>query len=125
MGIIQGRPNRKASGGKYVSYRGKRKNERGNRPVLTKIGEKKSRTHRVRGGTEKYSLLSTQIANVYDPKTKKYSKAAIKTVVENPANRHYVRRNIITKGTVIDTEKGKAKVTNRPGQENTINAVLI
>ena len=46
-------------------------------------------------------------------------------VVENPANRHFVRRNIMTKGTVIETEKGKARITSRPGQDGTINAVLI
>jgi len=58
-------------------------------------------------------------------RTKKYSKVKIKNVVENPANRHFVRRNILTKGTVVDTDKGKAKITNRPGQEGSINAVLV
>ena len=33
------------------------------------------------------------------------------------ANRHYVRRNILTKGTVITTDKGNAVITSRPGQE--------
>ncbi|MBS3163365.1 30S ribosomal protein S8e, partial [Candidatus Woesearchaeota archaeon] len=51
--------------------------------------------------------------------------AKIKTILENPANRHYVRRNIITKGSVIDTDLGKARVTNKPGQEGAINAILI
>ena len=69
--------------------------------------------------------MKIEVANLLDQKTKKYSKVKIKSVVESPSNRHYVRRNIITKGTVIDTEKGKAKVTSRPGQDGTINAVLI
>jgi small subunit ribosomal protein S8e len=45
--------------------------------------------------------------------------------VENPANPHYVRRNIITKGAVIKTELGNAKVTSRPGQDGVVNAALI
>ena len=55
----------------------------------------------------------------------KIEKLKITAVVENPANRHFVRRNIITKGTVIETEKGKARITSRPGQEGVINAILI
>ena len=63
--------------------------------------------------------------SLYDPKAKKCSKATIKNVSGNPANRHFVRRNIITKGAVVETDKGKARITSRPGQEGTINAVLI
>jgi len=36
-----------------------------------------------------------------------------------------VRRNIITKGAVIKTEKGPARVTSRPGQHGIINAILL
>jgi small subunit ribosomal protein S8e len=32
---------------------------------------------------------------------------------------------VITKGAVLDTDAGKARVTNRPGQEGMIHAVLI
>ena len=46
-------------------------------------------------------------------------------VVENPANRHYIRRNILTRGTIIKTEKGNARITSRPGQDGVVNAVLI
>ena len=49
----------------------------------------------------------------------------MKTVSENTADRHFVRHNIITKGAIVMTSKGKAKVTNRPGQEGIINAVLV
>ncbi|MEK6848627.1 MAG: 30S ribosomal protein S8e, partial [Nanoarchaeota archaeon] len=42
-----------------------------------------------------------------------------------PANRHFIRRNIMTKGSVIDTELGKARITSRPGQDGVVNAVLI
>ena len=80
---------------------------------------------RARSNIRKVRTLSTETANLYDPKEKKYSQVKIKSVLDNPANKHYVRRNIMTKGTVIDTEKGKAKITSRPGQDGVINAVLI
>ena len=46
-------------------------------------------------------------------------------MVKNPANVDYDRRGIITKGTIIETSLGTAKVTSRPGQNGIINAVLI
>jgi small subunit ribosomal protein S8e len=35
------------------------------------------------------------------------------------------RRAIITKGAIIETSKGNARVTSRPGQCGIINAVLL
>ncbi len=77
------------------------------------------------GGNFKKNLFSADAANLYDPKARKYVQAKIKTITENPANRNFVRRNIITKGCVIETDLGKAKVTSRPGQHGIVNAVLI
>lgn len=125
MAIQQFRSKRKASSGRYHDHRKKRKIDLGSTPTLTKIGAVKKKSDRTLGANIKKRLLQAEIANVMNPKTKKVVHAKIKSVVENPANRHYVRRNIITKGTIIDTDKGKAKVTSRPGQEATINAVLV
>ena len=75
------------------------------------------------GGIRKRALLSCDEVNVFDGK--KYHKVKIMNVVDNKANRHFVRRNIMTKGAVIKTEIGDAKITSRPGQEGAINAVLI
>ena len=52
-------------------------------------------------------------------------KATIKMVVENKANKDFVRMNILTKGAIIETDLGKARIINRPGQEPQINAVLV
>lgn len=123
--ITQSRSRRKPSGGRYKSFRDKRLHERASHATLTKLGERNVRSIRTRGGNVKARLLLTNIANVYDSKAKKFMKTKIVTITENPANRNYVRRNIITRGTVIETEAGKARVTNRPGQEGAINAVLI
>ena len=63
--------------------------------------------------------------NFLDPKSKAFKVVKIKTVVDSPANSNYVRRNILTKGTIIDTELGKARITSKPGQDSAVNAVLI
>jgi small subunit ribosomal protein S8e len=123
--ISQERSLRKPSGGRYKAI-GKRKLKNAGRlPAYTGLGERKIVVKRVRGGNNKVQLQRTNIANVFDPKTKQYKQAKIKTIVENPANRHFVRRNIMTKGTVIETDIGKARITSRPGQDGVVNAVLV
>jgi len=126
MVVVQrGRAKKKPTGGRYKLARSKRKHEIGRRPTLTKLGKHKVHATRTKGGQKKMKLLDAQFANVYDPKNQKFSKSAIKNVEKSPANRHFVRRNIIVKGTIIETDAGKAKVTSRPGQSGTVNAVLI
>jgi small subunit ribosomal protein S8e len=125
MAIWKFRSKRKVSGGKYNKIRDKRKSEIGREPALTTIGETKKSEVRMIGGEKKVYLLRHKSANVYDPKTKKFHKLEIKTVSENNANRNYIRRNIMTRGAIIGTEMGKARITNKPGQEGAINAVLI
>lgn len=125
MAISQAKSKRSPAGSKYKDHRKKKQFELGRAPALTKIAEKKLKKVRIIGGNTKQLLLSSDVANVHDQITKKTFKSKIKGVLENPANRHYVRRSILTKGTVIETEKGKAKVTSRPGQEGTVNAILI
>lgn len=122
---MQNRSKRKVSGSRYVNLRKKKSFELGRDPTFTKVAKKVMRTIRTIGGKDKCSLLSNDEVNLYDPKTKKYKKAQVKTVKESPANRDFVRRNIITKGTIIETDLGLAKITNRPGQDCMINAVLI
>lgn len=125
MAISQTRSKRKISGGRYRTWRKKRIYELGGLPSFTKLGKKSVAILRGIGNNKKRSLLSMDTANVYNPKEKKYEQLKIETILENPANRHFIRRNIMTKGTIIKTEKGKARITNRPGQEGVINAVLI
>lgn len=121
----QVRSRRKISGGLYKKNTKKQLHTRVRDPRFTKIDKTKSKLLRERGGSFKAVLLSVDTANIYDKKNKIYKKAKIKTILENPANRHFVRRNILTKGSIIETEIGKAKVTNRPGQEGIVNAILL
>ncbi len=125
MARWQGRSVRKITGGRYKRFRKKRKYELGREQAETRIGKVRAKIIRVRGGNIKVRLFETKYANVVDPKTGKAQKVEIKRVVENRANPHYVRRNIITKGAIILTELGEARVTSRPGQDGTVNAVLL
>lgn len=125
MALSQARPRRKQTGALYKANRKKRQYELGREPSFTKLGKKRLQTIRVMGAHRKLRLLGTDTANLYDPKSKKYSQAKIRTITDNPANRHFIRRNIMTKGSVIDTEMGKARITSRPGQDGVVNAVLI
>jgi len=123
--ISQSKNRRKVSGGMKKEHRKKRLSDKGSRPTLTKIGKLRKRVDRVRSSIMKSRLLSTDTVNVYDPKEKKFKKVAIKNVVESPSNRHHARANIMTRGSIIETELGKARITSRPGQEGAINATLI
>lgn len=124
MAIVQKRSKRKATGGRYSPIAKKEVNL-GNEPTFTLVGVMKQKEKRVRGGALKTILLMAQKANVFNPKSKKYAIAEIKSVLENAANRNFVRRNIVTKGAVINTSLGKARVTSRPGQGNVVNAILL
>lgn len=125
MAISQRRSKRSATSSRYKKNRSKKLSEQGRAPSLTKVDERKLKVIRILGGNHKQILLRDNFVNLLDKKTKKYSKTKIISVVETPANRHFMRRNIMTKGCIIQTEKGKAVITNRPGQEGTINAVLV
>ncbi|MFW5865514.1 MAG: 30S ribosomal protein S8e [Nanoarchaeota archaeon] len=125
MAILQLRSNRKSTGGRYKKPKIRRLARMGRLPVFTKIGPTKHKSVRTIGGGSKEKLLSVEKANLIDPKTKKYALVDIDNVVENPANKHYVRRKILTKGAIIETKKGKARVTSRPGQSGVVNAVLL
>ncbi|WP_457549249.1 30S ribosomal protein S8e [Archaeoglobus sp.] len=123
--IWQGRSRRKPTGGLYRPHRKKRKYEMGRPQTETLIGDRKVKIERVRGGNYKVKLVRDKYANVYVPNEGKVVRVEIKGVVENPAHVHYARKNVITKGAIIETEIGLARVTNRPSQEGLINAVLI
>ena len=125
MALSQAISERKPSGGRYKTYRKKRQFELGREPSFTKLGKKRVQIIRTMGANRKLRMLSADTANLFDPKSKTFKQVKIKTITDNPANPHFIRRNIITKGSVIDTELGKARITSRPGQDGVINAVLI
>jgi len=121
--ISRKRSKRKASTGLYIAGRKKRKSELARLPVMTKVGEIRRKIERVLGGNTKQKILQADKVNLFDGKS--YSVVEVKGVVENEANKNFVRQNIITKNAIVETSKGKARITSRPGQSGTLNAVLI
>lgn len=114
---------KKISGGKYHPLRKKKLYERHSPPRLTSLGQKKVRSLKTKGGERKDVLLATDKVFVLDQKTKKGKIVKIKSVVQIPSNRYL--KNVLMKGAIIDTEMGKARITNRPGQEGNVFAVLV
>lgn len=126
MATYQGRSMKKKTGGKKRPLRSNRKFELGNRHLEAKVGtENKVKKIRTRGGNQKLRAMTLKEVNVLDPETKKYTKTELISVKENVANPHFVRRNTITKGAIIETKAGIAKVANRPGQDGMVNAILV
>jgi len=124
MALWQGKSTRQASGGRYWAARSKKAREVGRDPLYTKAGSKDTRkTIRQRGGNKISSLTSAAIVNLSIGN--KVKKSKVETVVENKASRHFVRQNVISKGAVIKTPDGLARVTSKPTRDGILNAVLI
>jgi small subunit ribosomal protein S8e len=115
---------RKDSGGRKRANRKKRRFEKGFFPAETALGKTKSKIIRKHGGNEKIRLLAANQANISDS-SGKTTKVEIQHVIKNPANVDYDRRGVITKGTMIATPLGNARVTSRPGQDGIVNSILV
>jgi small subunit ribosomal protein S8e len=70
-------------------------------------------------------LTNDNRINVLDPKNNQVQVVEIMGVLENTANIQFVRRNIINKGAMVETNLGRVKVTSRPGQHGMVNGVLV
>ncbi len=114
-------PSLKKRGGGFKSKRrDKRKSASIEVTIPIQIGEETKNSVRTVGGHRKMRLLKIKTGNLFDTKSKTFAKVELLKVVENAANRSYARRNIITKGSVIETSGGKALVINRPGQSGQV-----
>jgi small subunit ribosomal protein S8e len=116
---------RKPSGGKYHKRSKKKHHKKVGQPRIVKMGETKKKKIKLTGGSYRVVLLNSDVVNLFNPKTKKTSITKIKNVLETPSNKFFARQNIIQRSTVIETELGKARITNRPSQEGNVQAVLI
>ncbi len=125
MARSQWRSKRRYTGKKYRHFRKKRKRELERPRVDTEVGTSKVKKQRTLGGNFKLKLFATQFINVTDPSTNKTKKVRILRFEENMASKDLNRRHILTKGAVVETEIGNAKVTSRPGQHGLLNGVLI
>ena len=120
---------RKPSGGRLKRpnrYRGKRKTEISSENQFAYVGgEDKSKAYRKRAKSQTMRVQSARHINVNDPKEGKTVRATINSVAENDADPNYVRRNIITKGAIVDTDVGRVRVTSRPGMHGVVSGVLL
>jgi len=105
--------------------RGRRKFEIDRYPNEAIVGDKDIITRRVRGNNIKTAFKTTDFANVADQASKKVTKSKILRVTKNSANKDYERRGVISKGALLETEAGTARVVSRPGQDGTVNAILV
>lgn len=126
MPVYHQRSTKKPSGGRTRPHEKKELNQRGREFIGSHVAdEDKQVNERSRGANQKTRVRKAHTANLADPETGDVATATITDVVENPANQEFVRRKIVTKGAVIDTEDGEARVTSRPNQDGTVNAVLL
>jgi small subunit ribosomal protein S8e len=119
----QGRSTRKRTGGRLKHASNKKRHQLGREPAETTVGETRVQYIDSRGTERKVRALSTNVAQV--AADGEVSEAEIENVVDNPSNVNYARRNIVTKGAIIETSAGRARVTSRPGQTGQVNAVLL
>jgi small subunit ribosomal protein S8e len=122
---IENLAGRKFTGGRKVAMRGRRKFEIDRYPNEAIVGNKDIVTRRVRGNNIKTAFKTTEFANVADQVSKKVMKSKILRVIKNSANKDYERRGVISKGALLETEAGTARVVSRPGQDGTVNAILV
>ena len=127
MTIYHGNDLRKISGGRKGSHiKVKRKYLIGRFPINAHIGhQEKKEIVKTYGGNIKVKIKTVLKANIINPVTGQSKPARIIRVIRNPASRDLERKGIITKGAILQTELGIAQVLSRPGQDGTINAILI
>ena len=125
MSYWQGKSKRKPTGGYLKKRRKKRKYEMGRAPIETVVGPTEKKFIRTRGGGRKIRLKKVDEVNVTDPISGTTKTVKILKVIENPANVEFTRKKVITKGAIIETELGIARVTSRINQIGIVNAVLI
>jgi small subunit ribosomal protein S8e len=122
---IENLAGRKLTGGRRVAMRDRRKFEIDRYPNEAILGAINVVTRRVRGNNVKSAFKTVEFANVADPASNTVVKSKILQVTKNSANKDYERRGVLSKGALLETNTGIARVISRPGQHGTVNAVLI
>lgn len=120
------RKGKKISGGKYIKRRKKKLFEIPGQKRIVVLGKEKKKSKKIRGNkTRKFFLLTVNFVNVKTGERGKDKKVEIKNVLETPSNKFLARQKVITKGSIVETELGKVRITNRPSQERVANGVLV
>jgi len=123
MAVWHKRSVRKKTGGRTRRYKKHKKYELGSEFSQPETGEDSTLVRDTRGGNTKNTVRRSSTVNL--AKDGEVEEVEIQSVEENPANPNYVRRSLLTKGTIVNTSEGKARITSRPGQDGVVNAVPV
>ena len=121
---------RKKTGGinNAVNAKTKSLSDKGGKFSKTTVAkvDKRYKTRAV-GGNKKTKISHAQTVLISEGN--KLTKGKIVDVIENTANKHFVRQKIITKGAIIKVDvngkDAKVKVTSRPGQTGLVTGVFV
>merc|ERR1712188_193145 len=100
---------RRKTGDKLTPWRMKRKFELGRQPSQTKIGHKRVRSVRCRGGNLKYRALRLDAGNFSWTSESVTRKCRLLNVVDNSTNNELVRTNTLVKSGVIQIDAAPFK----------------
>merc|ERR1711965_3748 len=100
---------RRKSGGKLTPWRMKRKFELGRQPSETKIGHKRIRTVRTRGGNTKYRALRLDAGNFSWGTESITRKTRLLNVSYNSTNNELVRTNTLVKSGIVQVDAAPFK----------------
>mmetsp|Transcript_115299 Transcript_115299/g.162107 ORF Transcript_115299/g.162107 Transcript_115299/m.162107 type:complete len:206 (-) Transcript_115299:76-693(-) len=95
---------RRATGGKLKLWRKKRKFEMGRQPANTRIGTKRIRTVRTRGGHSKFRALRLEHGNFSWGSEGLTRKTRILDVVYNASNNELVRTKTLVKNAIVQID---------------------
>jgi len=105
MGISRSSlPKRRLTGGKKPQYHKKRKYEMGRQMAMTKIGTKRIRSVRTRGGNTKFRALRLDTGNFSWGSEVCTRKTRILDVVYNASNNELVRTKTLVKGAIVQVD---------------------
>merc|ERR1712010_25202 len=100
---------RRKTGGKLTRWKMNRKFELGRQNSNTKIGHKRIRTVRTRGGNTKYRALRLDTGNFSWATESVTRKVRVLNVVYNSTNNELVRTNTLVKGGIIQIDAASFK----------------
>ena len=95
---------RRATGGKRVAYRKKRKHEMGRQPAMTRLGKKVVHVVRCRFGIRKYRALRLESGNFAWPTQAMAARTRILNVVYNASNNELVRTNTLVRNAIVQID---------------------
>lgn len=114
---------RSGTGGARNKFSDKRLVHVGGVFAATRVAtQEKRKKVRMRGGRKRVTLQKALYVNL--SKQGKIVRTRLLRVLESH-DPEYVRQNILTKGAIVETELGKARITNRIGQDGIVNALCL